>query len=299
MIIPIFIIIFAVGSFACSHQSFDYTPGQGIYKTTLDPKKGKEIKSISGEGNGFVWDSCEKVNKKALDDLKSKVPEGHQVSDLKWFDRQHNKYSVTPSCKIERGWLYAVYTFWWPKATKVTVKGTLIKPNQVGVASVSSNIKPAASTETDLYCSISQKGDKFDESITLSSYDCRKQYSGSESFLRSFISKKNGNKSYQVYSVIRSSEWPRLYSAAYIIKGKVINKELINIDKDVKCHQYGCNHTVEVAFEISAEHLNYLQKNNIDLEIKHKGKALSAVTIIGPVHIALLMDEADNIDLAH
>ncbi len=86
-----------------------------------------------------------------------------------------------------------------------------------------------------------------------------------DNFLRGFIDKKTGKRSYQVYNLIQytGSNW-RFYNLVnYEAPGGPRSKELILISRDVNCSgsRYGgCTYAEHVAFDVDEELLRFVAR---------------------------------------
>ncbi len=118
-------VVFAISSLlgGCGSQSFRYTVSEPIRLEPLDNQNSEKV--FTAEGYGFIWSDCRTVNADAVDDLLGDAEsKGYEaVADLKWYDYEKQKWLKEPTCRTEYGWLAGtLYTFWWPKATKVRVQ---------------------------------------------------------------------------------------------------------------------------------------------------------------------------------
>jgi len=293
-------VAFTVVGSGCAHDTFKYAAESPMHLGQADETKAEVGRVVQGEASGFVWASCDDVNRNAIKDLMSKCKKEEQITELEWLDHRTGEFSSTPICLTEKGWAWTVYAFWWPSATKVAVRGKITVPKVAGGEVVSGDSPKVAGSDID-GCKVEKTGDKFDAAITYSSASCAEHALGaSYAFLRAFVGKENGTTQYQIYAIVTASEWPRLYAAAFVKGGKAADIPVQEIDKNVKCTASAvCMHTIHATFDVTREDLERFVKQG-QMEFKLKGQARSEVLTISRQHLdAFLRAVKSTSNVAH
>ncbi len=129
--------------FGCTTQSFRYTVAEPIRFEALDTDEASGP-NFFGEGHGFIWTDCRRANDDAINDLLAQAEsKGYDaVSGLHWYNFEKQKWIKEPTCRAEYGWVAGLYTFWWPKATKVKVQARGLKKEVIATSSHRFLFKP-------------------------------------------------------------------------------------------------------------------------------------------------------------
>jgi hypothetical protein len=131
MILRILVAMFSVYLNGCIHNSFSYRVEP---VDEVDAAIARNSDPIYAEAGGFIWDSCEAVNDLALEKAKAFLKPDERIVDIKWVDYETLAYSSQPMCRKETGWVWAMYTFWWPRATKVGIQAKVISKEDTDLA---------------------------------------------------------------------------------------------------------------------------------------------------------------------
>ncbi len=263
---------------ACSHTTFKYEATDPIHMGKADPAKAKVGDTVYGEKSAFAWTSCESVNQDAINDLLNKKSPDQQITELEWYDHRTKQYTNAPSCLTEKGWVWAVYTFWWPSATKVKVRGKIASPNPGVDKFISDNVTASTvAVSAPKVCAIEKKDDKFESRAVYESSPCvTEPLEGSYAFLRAFESKEGKPTTYQVYAIGRAGVWPKFYAAGFITDGKLQDIPVQEVANNVDCKtgfSY-CSHWSHVIFDVSRGDLEAFAKDGLEFKLKGQGRSM-------------------------
>ena len=140
-------ILIILSASSCISKSFPYRFEDPLNVVNF-PQGSTE--TAYGEGTGFLWTSCEAVNAKAIQQLKDQLKPNEKIVQLEWITK-HNIFETDTKCTKEVAWAISVYLFWWPSATKVTVRGKIMDSTKLEelVRQKTANDELSAKTEAE------------------------------------------------------------------------------------------------------------------------------------------------------
>ncbi len=116
----------------CTHSSFKYTNEYDISETMPGPLE--DVDWVSAEAGGSIFESCEAINKRAVDKIfkTAKMFGDKRITKIQWYNESTEVWSSDPGCYTRYiGLAGAFFFLGWDNATTIKLRVKLSKSIQL------------------------------------------------------------------------------------------------------------------------------------------------------------------------